>query len=311
MELYAEKLLDNLPQRDSGSGSGSIPIIDLVLDGGIFNGSYLVGALYFIQAMEKKKLIKVGRISGCSVGSIAGFAYLIGRLDLMSDMYKIAAESFKDGCNLAFLKNLHMHMKSYLAANMDVGKHMSNTLFITYHNAVTGKKKTKHLYKNTDSVIEILIRSCFVPFLCDGNLLYKGKYFDGLIPYLFPPATTRNRRTLYLDLFSLDKVCSMVNIRNERTNGHRVLSGMLDIHTFFIKQSSTSMCSYVDNWSLIYWIHMYFKWLSEKVIAFAIYQMQTFYKGKKHLNSNSNMDESLIKKMLRGVYIIVFKHYCV
>mgnify|MGYP003840060669 CR=1 FL=1 len=37
-------------------------VIDLVLDGGIFNGSYLIGALYFLKEMEKKKYIKINEL---------------------------------------------------------------------------------------------------------------------------------------------------------------------------------------------------------------------------------------------------------
>ena len=45
--------------------------IDIVLGGGAFNGSYLIGALFFLKEMEKRNYIIVERISGCSIGSIA------------------------------------------------------------------------------------------------------------------------------------------------------------------------------------------------------------------------------------------------
>ena len=50
---YVLKLIGNLP--DEIKNVKSPMIIDLVLDGGIFNGSYLVGALHFLKEMEKKK----------------------------------------------------------------------------------------------------------------------------------------------------------------------------------------------------------------------------------------------------------------
>ena len=53
---YVIKLIDNLP--DDIKNVPEPVVIDLVLDGGVFNGSYLVGALYFLKEMEKRKYIK-------------------------------------------------------------------------------------------------------------------------------------------------------------------------------------------------------------------------------------------------------------
>jgi hypothetical protein len=35
--------------------------IDLILDGGIFNGSYLIGALYYLKQLEERKIIKINQ----------------------------------------------------------------------------------------------------------------------------------------------------------------------------------------------------------------------------------------------------------
>ena len=56
---YVIKLIENLP--DDLKNSKTPLRIDLVLDGGIFNGSYLVGALCFLKEMEKRKYIIVVR----------------------------------------------------------------------------------------------------------------------------------------------------------------------------------------------------------------------------------------------------------
>ena len=68
IDEYVNKLIENLPES-----SKKLQNIDLVLDGGLFNGSYLVGALYFLKEMERRQYIKIDRISGCSIGSIVGF----------------------------------------------------------------------------------------------------------------------------------------------------------------------------------------------------------------------------------------------
>jgi predicted acylesterase/phospholipase RssA len=65
-----------------------------VLDGGVFNGSYHVGALYFLKEMERRNYIKINRISGCSVGSIVAFLYYIDSLDLMPKLYEIINEEY-------------------------------------------------------------------------------------------------------------------------------------------------------------------------------------------------------------------------
>ena len=77
--------------------------------------------------------------------------------------------------------------------------------------------------------------------------------------------TYKKQKILYLDLFGYDKLLHMICIKNEKTNIHRILSGMLDIHTFFIKQSNTQMCSYVNDWNIINKIHNYIKLKVEKI----------------------------------------------
>ena len=63
IKTYINKLIENLPDEIKENARNKTPIkIDLILDGGIFNGSYLVGALYFIKEMESRKYIKVERI---------------------------------------------------------------------------------------------------------------------------------------------------------------------------------------------------------------------------------------------------------
>ena len=84
---YVNKLIENLPENIKNRVEPEE--IDLLLDGGVFNGSYHVGALYFLKEMEKRKYIKINRISGCSAGSIVAFLYFIDGLDLMPKLYDI------------------------------------------------------------------------------------------------------------------------------------------------------------------------------------------------------------------------------
>ena len=83
IQHYVDKLIENLPLKTF------VKHLDLVLDGGIFNGSYLIGALYFLKEMEKREYIVIDRISGCSIGSICAFLYLINELDMVTEIYNI------------------------------------------------------------------------------------------------------------------------------------------------------------------------------------------------------------------------------
>ena len=133
---YVNKLIENLP--DDFKNNANPLIIDLVLDGGIFNGSYLVGALYFLKEMEKRNYIRIERISGCSIGSIAAFLYFIDGLELMSTLYNTVHTHFKQNYNLTVIKE----MKSLLNHHIpdDICKKVNNKLYITYYNI---KKQNK------------------------------------------------------------------------------------------------------------------------------------------------------------------------
>ena len=57
--------------------------LDIVLEGGGFNGSFELGALYFLKELEAQKYTSVDRISGASIGSLLGLCYLTNNLDFL------------------------------------------------------------------------------------------------------------------------------------------------------------------------------------------------------------------------------------
>jgi len=299
IEKYIEKLIVNLPKNITNVKK---PLkLDLVLDGGMFNGSYLIGGLYFLKEMERRNYIKIERISGCSIGSVMGFLYFMDSLHLAEELYGLFFKCFQEEHHLTLLTNLKDLLKESIPKN--ICENLKNRFYITFYNMRFHKKIVKHDYKNIDEVIDCLIRSCFVPFVINGNILYKNKYMDGVNPYIFPLNTNINkdknsskRKILYLDLYGYDKLLDMICVKNEKTNIHRILSGMLDIHTFFIKQSNTRMCSYVNEWNIINKIHNYIKLKMEK-INFIIISFLLFI--KKHLPLEYN--ETVIYKMLTSI----------
>jgi hypothetical protein len=300
---YVIKLIENLP--DNLKNSKTPLRLDLVLDGGIFNGSYLVGALYFLKEMEKRNYIKIERISGCSIGSIVAFLYYIDSLDMMSNLYDIVTNDFKKKYKLTVVKEL----KKYLSDRIpeDLCKKVNKKLYICYNNIKKGKKKVKSEYKNVDDLINTIIKSSFVPYLIDGEILYENKYIDGMNPYIFDKVN--DKKILYLDLFGYDKIGNLINVKNEKTNYHRILSGLLDIHNFYIKQSNTQMCSYVNEWSISNKMFNYIKIIIEK---FCIYF--TYFAIYIKVNLSEEFKDSIIYKLLskisQDIFIIILETYC-
>jgi len=300
---YVIKLIENLPQNIKDAKK--CETIDLVLDGGAFNGSYLTGAVYFLQEMEQRKYIKINRISGCSIGSVIAFLYYIDRIDLASTFAKMTAEDFRQTHKLQIIKDIKNNLKPHIPD--DVCLMVNHKLFITYHNIINGKKKVKSTYLDVDDILDTILKSCYLPFLIDGNMLYKNKYVDGINPYIFK--TTGPNKILYLDLFGYDKIGHLFNVKNEKTDCHRILAGLLDIHSFFIKQSPTNMCSYVNEWNIINKGNIYFKGVLEKMLIYLIYIMY-FIKNKTPNQFKNTICYKLSSKITQDICVILLDEFC-
>ena len=279
INTYINKLIENLPEEIKKNRINKTPIkIDLILDGGLFNGSYLVGALYFIKEMETRKYIKVERISGCSIGSLVGLLYFVDALDELPRLYESLLHDFTIQNNFALLKKLKQILSHRIPNN--ICEKLFKRLYISFNNIKTGKKIVNKTYKNVDEVIDCIIRSCFVPFLIDGNIVYKCKYIDGLNPHIFKTQNKKynNRKVLFMNLSTLDKIFGMINIKNEKTNLHRILSGMLDVYVFFIKGTKTYMCSFVNDWNILDTIYIYVRYSLEGMFVHNIHWLIYIYK---------------------------------
>lgn len=299
---YVIKLIENLPDDIKNVNE---PIkMDIVLDGGLFNGSYHVGALYFLKEMENRKYIKIERISGCSIGSVVGFLYFIDSLDLMPKLYDLINKEFRQTYNLNFIKELKNHLSERIPS--DICEKVNGRFYITYNNIKKGTKHVKSIYKNVDDIINTIIKSSYIPYLIDGNILYENKYIDGMNPYVF---TERDKKILYIDLFGTDKLGNLLNVKNEKTNYHRVLSGLLDIHSFFIKQSNTHMCSYVNDWSYSNICFNYIKTLIERICIYLIHLL-IFVKKYVSDEFKDTVFYKILSKISYDIFIIILENYC-
>ena len=300
---YVIKLIENLP--DDLKNSKTPLRLDLVLDGGIFNGSYLVGALCFLKEMEKRNYVIIERISGCSIGSVVAFLYFIDALDMMPQLYDIVKKDFQNGYKLPTIKDIKTHLKDRTPSN--ICEKINGKLYICYNNLKKYKKSVKSQYKDTDEIFDTIIKSCFVPYLIDGNFLYNNKYIDGINPYIFNKVP--DKKILYLDLFGYDKIGNLLNVKNEKTNYHRILSGLLDIHSFYIKQSNTQMCSYINDWSITNKSFNHIKLIIEKVCIYIIYFL-LYIKTKIPDEFENTFIYKILSKIINDVFIIILETYC-
>ena len=222
--------------------------IDLIISGGAFNVSYLIGCLYFIE----KGLIRINKISTCSASSMLGLLYLINKVDIFVDkLYELSVTSFKknkcvifDEESLAVIMNI---IKNEIPD--DILVHVNGRLYITYYDVTKCKQIVKSNYKNVTDILNTIKRSCFIPYITMNKFMEDDNYIDGGTPFIFDKVFGKNR--LYINLCGMDKVIDSIVIKNDKVVTHRILGGVLDIHNFFFRCKKTSMCSYVEDWGVI------------------------------------------------------------
>jgi len=295
MESYAKKLIDNIPPLNTKH------CFDLVLDGGAFNGSYLVGALHFLKEMERKDMIEIKRISGCSIGSFVAFLYLSNQLNFMDNFTTFAMNELKQ---TFFLKRSKEKLRE-IVASLDPSfyKTLNKKLYICYYNVVTLKKHVQCTFISNEDIVEAITKSSFLPFCIDESICYSNKYVDGVFPYIFQKQ--KGREILHLNLAGFDKISNVFKVKNERNTYTRMLTGLLEIQNFFIANSSTSMCSLVAQWSMIQKMEHFVRYVAEKVFIILVYFLR---KGEKKWKQSLMFQ--LFSKIWREIYIYLLKSYC-
>ena len=270
-----------------------IKYIDLIISGGAFNVSYLVGCLYFIHEMREKGLIVINKISTCSASSLLGLLFLIDKVELFENtLYELSVTSFKKNKHVIFddesLASILNIIEKELPEN--VLSIVNHRLFITYYDVIECKQVIKSSYTDVSDIFNTIKRSCFIPYITMDKLLEDKKYVDGGTPYIFDKEEGTKR--LYINLCGVDKILDSIIIKKDKINTHRILNGILDIHDFFFKCKKTSMCSYVDNWSIIRKVE--FKLLKIKVYSMCVFihiiliakedVVDKYYKDNKFIN---------------------------
>lgn len=282
MKQIINNLIDNLKNIPCKSN------IDLVLDGGAFNGSYMIGSLLYFKELEKRNVIHIERISGCSIGSLLGLLYIGNHLSIQEKFYKYIRYSLTKGNLNSYCKVLSI-IKDKLPKYFY--KKCNNVLYITFYNIKNGKQVVTHSYKNNNHLFQCIYCSSFLPFLMNGNLCYHHKYIDGLHPYTFQKSEFKS--VLFIDLIQ-QNITKMLIIKDEVNNSERIMKGILETHAYFFSSSPCSLVSNIYEYSLSNGIKQSIHSIRVYFTKIMVYLLSLYLKNRKILNYTSNIEHCVI-----------------
>ena len=100
------------------------------------------------------------------------------------------------------------------------------------------------------------------------------------------------------------------SIIHEKTNYNRILTGLLDIHNFYIKKSNTTICSYVNDWSTPTTKCFRLKKMIIESIIVYIVRFSSFIKKYITHYVENYLIYKIISTILYDIYIISIDSYC-
>ena len=294
IQQCAYKLLENLPKEITNNKGLNNNKINLILEGGAFNGSYHIGALYFLKEMEKKKYIQIHNISATSIGAISALLYYSDLLEESLQTHTLLKSIYKKTKTLNAIPTFLNKIREKLPA--DLLSSLNGKLYISYYNIKKGCKIIKSKYKNIDDLFTTIRRSCFVPLFLNGQMTIDNKYIDGITPYIFP---NKKYKCLNISLIGSDKFHQIFVIKNEDTNIHKILAGLLDINLFITTNITTQMCSYINDRNIKQRLFYNVLFIIEKLIVFILF---LYYHSKSKIYK-SNIFVKIIN--------LLIKEYCI
>lgn len=290
-----EKLIENLDKEKIPKN------IDLIIDGGAFNGAFACGILIYLKKLEELKLLKVDRISGCSVGSILAVIYLTNTIDENIQLFNELLTSFRETMFLDKSSDLIHKLVNKYVTNIDI---FNDKLFITYYDVSTMKQVMINKYESKEELIDILIRSSYIPFITDGNIQYKNKYCDGCTPYIFHKT---NNKILFIYLTTKKKIKQTFYTNNEVNIWPRLFTGITDINNFFSGLPS-DLCSYINDWTIVDFSLMRLKDIMVAVLILII-KLSVSINDNIPENIKNNIYLSRFQKILVALYKDIFSHF--
>ena len=248
LNKYIDNLMQNIPIPEKPYE------LDLVLEGGIFNGSYEMGILMFLKKLENTGVITINRFSGCSIGAVAALKYLLNKMESYIGEWDKFREQFKQNFTLNILKDI-IHRDTQSISDKLFKKIRKNKLYINYYDAQAKSQIVQSVFKNREEIRDAILKSCHIPYVINGQCYAEEKerqFLDGGFPYIFPErySSCGKKHILYISISHISKIKNMIRTPNEKSIYGRALEGMLDVYNFFLKGKPTIMCSFVDQWTL-------------------------------------------------------------
>ena len=267
MNEYIKNLTKNFPERKK-------PLeLDLVIEGGAYNGYYGLGSLLLLKELEKQNYISVNRISGSSVGALFGTAFFFNKLNEIIIHYQNVRDYYKEHLNMGCLEQLIEKMSNDIDENM-FKKIKNDKLFLTYYNKTSLKQKIMSKYKNKKELCQMLQASSHIPFMTSNTYFHRhndNEYIDGGTPFIFKERKRgKNKKILYISIINLSKIGKSFSIKNEHTPHGRMLEGIVDTYKLFANETPSNMCSFVDDWSGLDFVKIRLKELAGVLFIYSL-----------------------------------------
>lgn len=239
-DVYLDSLLENVD-------SATIPdSIDVVIGGGALNGFYGLGTVTYLRRLVRRGTTSISRVSGTSIGGLLAASLLspVTELDWveLGRDFEAIQRDLRKGKRLGSYRDMvTKHIKLLFPQSVPG----PDKLFVTYWDSQEGKTITRSAYRDHEDLVTALVRSAYIPFLSSTTAKCEDRYFDGVMPHMFPD---HDRPVLYVSLLTLSKSMRAV-VSGEANCLHRVMSGVLDASTFFVEGKS-DMCSWANKWGI-------------------------------------------------------------
>lgn len=224
--------------------------LDIVLEGGAFNGMYEIGVMLFIKELEKQKYIKVNRISGASIGSLIAFSYFIDNLDEVVESYKQLREHWKNNLNLEFYGTHLREIINDIDENV-IEQILKNKLYINYNNIYNLEETVQSDYDDKWDIMNAILKSSHIPTITNDNVCQEQFFVDGGQPFIFPEVERNsNYKQLYVSINNLRDLSSMMKVKDNNPDA-KILAGILECYQLFQNGTKTNLCSFINQWNSI------------------------------------------------------------
>jgi len=295
---YIHKLLENVDKTHIPNE------IDLVLDSGAFKGIYMYGALLYVKELEHKKYTKVHRISGSSVGAMLGCFYILNKMELIERLYTDMRKEFNNTLHLDSVLNIIEREIHKMDKN--TYKKLNDRIFINYMDISAKKEIIVSTFTSNDDLIDKLRKTTFIPIISNDELTYDN-CTDAMCPHIFTERIIGNK-ILFINLWNFGGIQKFLNTFYDTNAVSRTFGGILDIHEFFLRNSPTKMCSYVNDWNVI---HYSIYRLRELIWLITIFIIHTSLIISQYIPEN--IKTSIYANTMHSLFLKTFKDftYCI